>query len=383
MKTTDKNFTPFPTTKYQGAKYFCDRKEELEKLRSAVDNDRPLALYSKRRMGKTSMVKHLHHHLTKSRRYVCIYVDIYSSKSDKEFVAKLVTASITALDSSKKSFTADILSMFSKYSPKLTIDPVTGAPGVELDIRTKAEISMSLNTLFELLDNQKKRVQIAIDEFQQIANYDQPSNMAATIREYMQSASNVHFLFSGSQRHLLLDLFNNPKLPLFRMVDQLMLNEIDSKLYKKFILLQFSRVGRTIDGEVVDNLLKWTRRHTFYVQVVCNKLFAIRKTDIDQRDYIEVITRIKKELEMNFLGYKNILSRNQYKTLLGIAKEGGVTSVRTKHFTTSYGLAPSTANQALRYLVETELVYEKLTQEGSEYIVYDLFLERWLLEDES
>lgn len=381
MSKTNDSFNPFPTTKYIGAKYFCDRKSEIKKLKSAFKNDRPITIFSMRRMGKTGLIRHLQNDLSSSNKNICIYVDIFNTCSDEEFVTKLVNASVSALDNSKKGFLSDIINIFSKYTPKFTMDPLSGAPGIELDIRSKSDVKMSLAAIFDLLKNQKKTIHIAIDEFQQIANYDKSSFIASTIREYMQDIKNLRFLFSGSQRHLLLDLFNNPKQPLYRMVDQLVLNEINFDKYKEFIIEQFDNVGRKIKPDVVDELLDWSRRHTFYVQVICNKLFSLPKKIVNIQDLNQVKYTIKKELEMNFIAYKNLLSKNQYKTLMGIAKENIVKSVRTKYFTNKYKLASSTANQALNHLVDKEIVYERSTKYGNEYMVYDVFFYRWLQED--
>jgi len=380
MAKSKDSFNPFPTTKYIGSKYFCDRELETKKLKSAFKNDRPVTIFSMRRMGKTGLIKHLQNDLSKSNKNICIYVDIFNTESDQEFVTKLVNATITAINNSKKGFFFDIIEMFSKYTPKFTLDPLTGAPGIELDIRNKSDVKLSLAALFNLLKNEKRIFHIAIDEFQQIANYES-SSIASTLREYMQEIKNIRFLFSGSQRHLLLNLFNNPKQPLYRMVDQLLLTEISYSKYKEFIIEQFENAGRKINTEVVDELLNWSRRHTFYVQVICNKLFGLPKKTINNKDLNQIKSSIKKELEMNFIAYKNLLTKNQYKTLKGIAKENSVKSVRTKNFTNKYKLAPSTANQSLKYLVNAEIIYEKITKEGSEYMVYDVFFHRWLQED--
>ena len=374
-------FNPFPTTKYIDPRYFCDRETELEMLKSAYKNDRPITIFSMRRMGKTGLIKHFQTHLNSSKKNLCIYVDMFSTNSDEEFVEKLVNASILALNNNKKGFLSEIIEVFGNYKPKFTLDPLTGAPGLELDIRNKSDVKMSLAALFTLLGSQKKRIHLAIDEFQQIANYENSTNIPSTIREYMQDTKNIRFLFSGSQRHLLLELFNNPKQPLFRMVDQLILEEIDSKKYKEFIISQFDKAKRVIQPEVVEDLLNWARSHTFYVQVICNKLFSLPKKAIENTDLKQIKYSIKKELEMNFIAYKNLLSKNQYKTLKGIAKENIVKSVRTKYFTNKYNLAASTANQSLKYLVDAEIVYEQNTKKGREYKVYDVFFYRWLQEE--
>ena len=85
-----------------------------------------------------------------------------------------------------------------------------------------------------------------------------------------------------------------------------------------------------------------------------------------------------KEYEMIYLSYKNILSTNQYQVLKAIAIESEVRSVRAKAFSSKYGIASSTAQQSLKYLVDKELVYEQLDDQGAVYFVYDLFLSRWL-----
>jgi len=129
---------------------------------------------------------------------------------------------------------------------------------------------------------------------------------------------------------------------------------------------------------VVHLILQWTRSHTFYTQYICNRLYSLSQSNITEKDLLRVQQEVLKELEMNFLSYRNILSKNQYKLLQAIASESSVRSVRTKAFTTKYGLANSTANQSLNSLVDKEMIYEKLTEDGSEYFVYDLFLARWL-----
>ena len=162
------------------------------------------------------------------------------------------------------------------------------------------------------------------------------------------------------------------------MVDQLYLHEIGFSDYHKFIVQKFEKAGKEIDDTVVHDLLHWTRQHTFYVQVICNKLYGLGKKKIESRDLIMVQQDTLKELEMNFINIKRLMSVNQYKTLRGIAKEGTVTTVRSKDFTKNYNLAASTAQQSLEFLLDKEMIYEKIGEEKTDYQVYDLFLSKWL-----
>ena len=48
---------PFLVYGYAGPDYFCDRKEDTQKLISALRNGRNITLMSPRRMGKTGLIK--------------------------------------------------------------------------------------------------------------------------------------------------------------------------------------------------------------------------------------------------------------------------------------------------------------------------------------
>lgn len=48
---------PFLVYGYTGPDYFCDRKEDTQKLISALRNGRNITLMSPRRMGKTGLIK--------------------------------------------------------------------------------------------------------------------------------------------------------------------------------------------------------------------------------------------------------------------------------------------------------------------------------------
>jgi len=368
---------PFHIQYYQGPETFCDREDELARLVEAATNQRSIMLHSMRRMGKTGLIHHLHHTLTHKHKYLCIYLDILDTTSDSDFVSQFITTCINQLYTDQSNILKKVTTFFGKYRPKFSIDTITGNPIIELDINTQKEIDLSLAATFKLLNDSKRKIHIAIDEFQQIGNYSE-TRIDATIRKHLSTSKKIRMLFSGSQRHLLLQLFNDPKKPMYRLVEQMELYEISYDAYSKFIRAMFKRGKKSIDERVVHLILKWTRSHTFYTQYVCNRLYSLNKKKIEETDLLLIQKRILKEMEMNFLSYRNILSPNQYKVLKAIAIESTVKSVLSKEFISTYKLASSTASQSLNYLVDTELVYQKLSEEGNEYFVYDLFLARWL-----
>ncbi len=368
---------PFFIQQYGGPEYFCDREDEVARLVESATNHRSVMLHSMRRLGKTGLIQHLQQQLTTRHKYTCIYLDVLDTESDEAFVSQFISACVRQLYKDQSNMLSKVTSFLGRYKPKFSIDTITGNPAIELDIQSQQEIDMSLEATFDLLRESKHPIHIAIDEFQQIGQYSS-TRIDATLRKYISQSDNIQMLFSGSQRHLLLSLFNDPKKPMFGSVEQMELYEIPYAKYSEFINLMFSKGGKSIDDRVIHNILKWTKSHTFYTQYICNRLYALDKDVVEEVDLLRLQQQVFKEMQMTFLSYKNILSKNQYEVLKAIAKETSVRSVRAKAFTTKYGIASSTAQQSLDYLVDKEMVYEKLDENGSEYFVYDLFLSRWL-----
>ena len=80
MKTKNRN-NPFILTGYAGAQYFCNRETELKWLVEQWNNERNMVLHSWRRMGKTALIKHFFHYLTKKKKTDCLYIDLLGTMS--------------------------------------------------------------------------------------------------------------------------------------------------------------------------------------------------------------------------------------------------------------------------------------------------------------
>ena len=373
-----KEINPFLASKYPGPAQFCDRESETEYLLNASRNNRPVVLYSPRRMGKTGLIKHVHHHLRAS--HVCVYIDILNTTSDVEFQIKFVESIVNALNSRKLGTIEGFLKIFNKYRPKIGLNTTTGDPWIELGVSDDATLSgQTMTTLMSFLMEQNLQMHIAIDEFQQIASY-KTTTTDATIREWIQSELPISWVLSGSKRHLLLDLVSNPKKPLYRSLDQMPLDKINYASYAKFIATQFENASRQITQDQIHDILTWTDRYTYYTQVFCNRLFGNYQGDIKDYQIADIKQRLLLEQEQIILTLRQIMTSNQYKVWKGIAQEGELNSVRTLEFSQKYKVAPSSAQLALEYLIHAELVLDIPSLEGNSYKVYDVFFAHYLKE---
>ncbi len=368
---------PFHLKGYQGPGLFCDRNTERALLVENINNDINTTLFSVRRMGKTGLIHHVFYYLIKEKSRECIYIDIYATQSLPEFTNQLASAIMRAFPQSI-SIGKKFINLIKGLNPTISYDALTGAPEISFSFSQPKQYEYSLRELFTFLDKQKKPVVIAIDEFQQIANYPE-RNTEALLRTIIQKLNNVSFIFSGSQRHLLLEMFNSAKRPFFSSTNPLYLATIPPKEYAKFIKKLFAKGGRTIDDDSIDFILDWTCSHTYYTQSLCNKIYSQNTGKIIRENVYVACDSILMEQENIFFQYRNLLTSAQWKLLKAIAIEGKVRQPTGSKFIGQHSLGnPASVKRSLEALVSKEMVFQEMEEIGSYYRVYDCFLMRWL-----
>jgi uncharacterized protein len=361
---------PFITYGYAGPKYFCNREEETRKLVEAVSNGRHVTLISWRRMGKTGLIQHAFRKLKKQN---CVYLDILHTNNLTEFSALLGKAILTQLESPVAKTIQQLATVFRRLRPVITVDPHSGHPSFELNLQTATDTENSLEDLFAYLKKRKQNTVIAIDEFQQIANYPEKKT-EALLRSYIQHLPNVQFIFSGSQKHILSEMFGQASRPFYQSTQFMFLNPIKADQYSLFIQHLFLQYKKKIAPPVTTEILDWCMQHTFYVQWLCHKTFL--KTGKEARfDEVRIAQEeILSENEPYYLAYKNLLTDQQWNLLAAIGKENHVEQINKKEFLTRYGLGASSVQRSIKALTERELVIEEETG----FRIYDVFLSRWI-----
>ena len=256
----------------------------------------------------------------------------------------------------------------------ITYNSISGQPSLEFDIKTEKEADKTIEEIFNYIKKQDRRIVIAIDEFQQILNFPE-KNTEAILRSNIQKINNASFIFSGSQKHLLISIFGNYSRPFYQSTETMYLKEINRNEYVKFIRNRFKEGGKKIEEEEVNMVLEWTRNHTFYVQYVCNKLYGTNNKIISKTIIQQIFSEILKENEPVYYNFRNLLTDYQFKLLKAIAKENGVAMPNSKDFIYKYKLnSPSSVDSGLKPLSDKEMIY----YEEGKYLVYDVFLSRWL-----
>ena len=154
---------------------------------------------------------------------------------------------------------------------------------------------------------------------------------------------------------------------------------IPASSYLPFIQKKFEENKRTISAEALDFIAEWTRLHTWYTQVVCNRLFATGIKNIDLESVKNTCNLILKESEGTFFQYRNLLTPGQWQFIKAIAKEEKVYQPSSKEFIAKYGITTiGNIPRLISSLTAKEMICRSEDENNAYYQVYDCFLSRWL-----
>ena len=364
---------PFLVTGYHSPEYFCDRRQEAETMIQALYNGRNVTLIAPRRMGKTGLVKHVFYKLREQEPdIVTFYMDIYSTQALGDFIRLFASTVLGRLDSVPQKALGRVGKFIKSCRPVFTFDELTGQPKVTIDIVPSSE-EATLREIFDYLRSSEKRCYIAIDEFQQIAEYPE-KGAEALLRSYIQFVPNINFIFAGSKQHIMQQMFHSAKRPFYQSTQTQVIDRIARDEYYRFAADFFTRQGRKLAEETFGYLYDAFDGHTWYIQTLLNRLYGYAgNPDIGMVDYA-----IGEVVAESTYTYENLLAAypaSNIRLLKAIAKAGCVREINSGDFITEYRLrAASSVNSALKRLIDREMVYK--TADG--YIVYDRFMAIWL-----
>ncbi len=376
MKTQLSN--PFVIGKYVSPEYFCDRVVESAELLDAMQGRRNTAIISPRRMGKTGLIEHCFNMKEIKSNYNTFFIDIYATGSLKEFVFILGKQIFETNKSKGKKVLDRFFNTISSLRPALKLDHYTGMPVFDIGVGDIRQPEYSLEQIFEWLESADKPCIVAIDEFQQIAGYPE-KNMEAILRTHIQRCKNTTFIFAGSQRHMMNNIFFSASRPFYQSVSPLSLEAISPFEYTLFVLAHFKDAGKIIPKDIVERIYALFEGHTWYIQNMFYRLFSmVGKGETVTAELADqcLHTTVNSYAKI-FQGVISMLSERQRELLYAVAKEGKATAITSGDFVKRHALtSASSAQAATKQLLEKDII----TRDGNEYMIYDRFMGLWLSE---
>ena len=369
---------PFIATGKVPAEYFCDRNEETKRLTQSLTNGANIVLMSPRRVGKTQLMIHCFDQPQISNQYITVFIDILKTSTLNEFTYELGKAVFNALASRGQKMLKMMLASMHSLVGNVGFDMTTGLPTFGISIGDIHNPSYSLEEIFKTLESADKKCIVAIDEFQQIANYPE-KNIEALLRSHIQRLSNAQFIFAGSERHLLEKMFLDSARPFYNSADIQNLDIIELEKYADFVRHHFITNDKQIEVEAINYIYETFDGNTYYNQKAFREAYAMTSVEsaCTQMTAELVITQMVSEAARHYSEIMARLALPQKELLYAIAKEHRARQITSGSFIRRHSLkSASSVQSSIKKLLSFGLV----SFENGDYYIADQLMRLWLSE---
>lgn len=351
------NDKPFAFGTAASGDNFTDRTKETERLLSDFRHGINTVLISPRRIGKTSLVQKVCR-IAQSDNLKIVYLDIFSCRTDREFYSAFASAVIKQTSSKPSEWLDDIKSFLVRISPTFSFTPdPTSKFSLSFELGPKEDdIDEILHLPEKIAQKKGYNIVICIDEFQQIAEFDDSKTFQKRLRSAWQLQKSVSYCLFGSKQHLMNELFEKRSLPFYKFGDIVYLSKIPTPDWVDYICGRFKATGKHISEELAERICSTVENHSSYVQQLAWLVWthtdkSATKQDFEEayRDILDQNTPLFEKQTENLTAYQMNLLRA---ILDGIHKE-----LTTKEIIDKYRLGSSAnVNAIKRALIKKELI---------------------------
>lgn len=338
-------------------KAFCNRKTELKILKNNLSESRPSLIVSPRRYGKTSLVMNAINQL-KFKHTTFDFLSAINENDIEKIILKGTGSLIGKIERGPRKALKVATDLFAGLSIKLSMDKL----GLSIEINKKsddlaANILKILERVEKLSTRYNEKLVIFFDEFQRVYEVSNNQSIESVIRQMAQASHRLSFVFSGSNRHLLYQMFNDRNRPFYKLCDRMTLDRIGENEYELYLQEVAKKTGvKPLDPKMIDNIFFCTERHPYYLNLLCSRLWMQKKITAENimqiwQDYtLEERSQVGIELDL--------LSRSQKKLLIALARYGGTSAPRSSDFEIVSGMPGATITQALKFLEKKDYIFK-------------------------
>lgn len=357
---------------------FVGRAEELGRLTADLANGQKVFLISPRRYGKSSLIAQSLRTLER-QRMATLEITVSSFSSYVAFLEGYTRAlAMLAEAPAARSWFVDL---FTGFPPHVRRDP-GGSLAISFPtVRTDRDASRLGAEVFALpariAGKLKRRLVIAMDEFQAVAKYED-AKVEDTLRAAVQQQRQVGYVFAGSEPSLMEQMIS-PRRPFYKAGPVVRLGRIPADVFAKFIDDRFRRSGVTpepgLGAAIVDvsgNLPYDVQRlaHETWDDVVVGRR---RRVTLD--DVHTTLNRLLAEQEVFFEGIWERLTLLQRAVLRAIVHEDGVSIMSADNIARYRMTRASSIQISINRLLSLEIVHR---EDDGRYTVVDSLMREWV-----
>ena len=381
IRTTDMN--PFIVSGKIPESCFCDRVEETKQLVGNLTNGRNTVLTSERRVGKTGLIEHCFDSTDIHSAYYTFFIDILRTSSLQEFVYQFGSTLFETLKPLSRKMMDLFVQTVRSVSGEIGYDPATNLPKFSFSIGALRNPEYTLEEIFRYISLADRHCIIAFDEFQQIVRYPQ-KNIEAVLRTHIQHCSNATFIYAGSERHILSEMFNSYSRPFYASTSMMSLDVLKEDVYTDFARRLFREADKDISEDAIAAVYDLFEGNTYCMQRTLNIAFE-RTTQggLCTKDTVgAAVQTILTEQDHSYRMRMSLLTPKPKELLFAIAKDGHAQHLTSGSFVHRHHLTSSSSVQsAVKQLLAEDWITYTVTENDRIYKLSDDFLRLWIVEN--
>ena len=352
---------------------FCGRKDLLNQITRHMQSSQNTVVFGERRIGKSSLV---YEAVRKLRGTHILYMDLLGIKSTDALCKRMLRAIVTL--EKRLSWVTKMIKTLSHLRPTITTDPVTSMPIISFD----ASVELKVNSIQEVLDliesiSKKKQFVVVFDEFQDILKINDASEAIALLRSKIQFHSNIPYVFVGSIRHKMDEIFTSPNSAFFKSAIPISVDPLPYEEFSKFLIKKFESGQRKVLGETLKQVFEIANNITGDVQQLCETLWEVTpEGDTVSSDKLKAaLELIFSREQKSYEAFVSLLTDFQLKCLSALAREGG-RRIYSMDFVKAVGPHSSASvNRAMTRMIDINILYKR----EKEIRFVNPFFKAWLL----
>lgn len=372
---------PFVYGKVVRGKCFADREAEIAELRNDIASSQNVIVFSPRRYGKTSLILEVLDRVKAEGLLTC-YIDLFKVTSQETFIAAYAREVARLQGGRIQTMLKKIRDLLPRLVPKVVMKGEKVDLEVEFEFDPRADKGPLFDDLFEAVATMSlqtgKKAVVVFDEFQEITGWDVKGQIERQMRTHFQMHESVSYIFMGSKRHLMQELFRNKNRPFYRFGKHFPLGKIPKDEFAEFIQRHFEETGYQTDLDAIREILHVADDHPYYTQLLCHILWDRKRQEkvIAKEDIYLAVQEVFMREAHAFHDIWDMLPLKSRQLLVALAKED---SPQVRPFSSGFlqkhnlGSA-SSVQRAITRLLEEEV----LEKTNGGYQFTDVFFKRWL-----
>ena len=352
---------------------YCPRSLLMRELTGHIKAGQNVLIQGERRTGKTSLIFDACGHL---KTYHPLFIDLLEVKTLEDVVRRFANAWISK--EQKVGMIEKIMKNLAHLRPKVTLDPMTGEPSWELEMAQMAKP----DTLEALLDmnereGKNKHLVVVFDEFQDILNLENAKQILAVMRSKIQFHAKTPYLFAGSIRNKMDEIFTHPDSAFFKSAIPMTVGAIERSIFSNFLLSKFKTGKRKVDPDFWPIVFSTVDDNPGDVQQICSALWEVTECGqkIDQLTLEQATQLIFARESKTYESLLVPITGLQLRCLVGLAQNGPDKTLSARFLSLTGISNAGSVRKALLRLMNLKMIFQ--TKEG--YKFANPFFKQWLL----